>query len=197
MLKRVEAYLASLPKGLDSHPDCLVKASLQRTALEYLCPPPELVQALPPALASSLKGLATQSDPWFPQVHSVALSLAVADHRNLDGPAWTAFVREGNRRVFNGFGMRLLFAVATPSQLVFAGRVKWNTLRKGTRLEAEATSPHGARVRLHMPQRLFPVDYLPVIEAGFLCMLEMSRAERPRITRGPVTDTLVTFDASW
>lgn len=197
MLKRLDAYLATLPKGLDSFPDCQVKASLQRTAMEYLCPSPELIQALPPALAASVKAAPTQADPWFSQVHSVALSLAVADHRNLDGPAWTAFVRDGNRKIFNGFAMRVLLAVASPSQLVLAGRVKWNTLRRGTRLEAEASGPRSAAVKLHMPPRVFPVDYLPVIEAGFLAMLELSRAERPRITRGEVTDTLVTFDAGW
>ena len=95
----VRAYLERLPFGIDSHPECEVKASVLRDALASRAldsdldalpaPVRELVRSLPPVSA------------WIREVHALVAMLAIRDRYFAPGPAgleeYEVWTRQRNR----------------------------------------------------------------------------------------------------
>ena len=65
----LEEYIAGLPDGLASHPQCQAKASLYRSLIDTKGLEPDDVDALPPDLRSLVIHPVPISS-WIPEVHS-------------------------------------------------------------------------------------------------------------------------------
>ena len=158
---RLSAYLASLPKEWDSYPDCVVKAATYRQMLDALAPPLR-ADELPEPIVDYVAHPRPVSS-YVPEVHNIALYLAVRDLRFKTDAAWLDWI-EG---IFDAFYAsplyRVLFFVATPSMLLKGGAKRWAQFRKGTKLERASELESDKHLsRLVYPPQLFPK---PVCEA--------------------------------
>ncbi len=178
-LIRLERYLAGLPDGLDGHPAAQAKGSLVRNTLEGQ-PIAEIAPFLPPRL----RPLATEppmAGEWIPEVHFVALFLAVTDIRGMDDVEISSWARERNRVLFRSPAYRLLMSVSSPATLVRSAALRWGNWHKGSRLEVEGVGDDGVRFLLRFPDGLFDAVMVRVFSEAFSAALEMASTPTPEI----------------
>lgn len=195
ILGRVERYLAGLPAGLDSFPECMAKGALVRNLLER-----EVVHVLLPKLPEPLRALA--EDPpigseWIPEVHFGSLLLAVADARGLDDDGLLAWTRDRNRSLFRSPAYRILMSVASPAHLLRFAGARWGNWHRGSTLEVEGIADEGVRAALRFPPTLFDGALAAVYGEAFTAALEMARASAPRVQVVTEEPGLVRYLASW
>lgn len=141
---RLSGYLGTLPRGLDSHPECRMHGGALRLALGRYPLAHDVAHHV--ELARSLDVLARvdPEDPWLPEAASRTLLAAIYDlhvrEREVWDEFWFAAARSRFTRHFLGFtsGHRGASLAGTIARL-------WNDFHRGTRLEAELI---GDRVHL-------------------------------------------------
>jgi hypothetical protein len=177
--RRLDSYLSRLPGGLDAHPACRAKGSLVRNLVDDVAA--QLVLAELPAPLRSLAEDPPVETEWVPEVHFVALLLALADHRALTDLQTLAWVRERNRLMFASPLYRMLIAVASPASLLRIGAGRWANFHRGSTLEVEGIADDGVRVVLRYPPGLFDRLLLRIFAESFGVALELSRGRDPRV----------------
>ena len=115
-LERMERYLAGLPAGLDSFPDCLAKGSVLRSTLAQQ-PIEELASRLPESLRLLVTDPPVDSE-WMSETRFVAIYHAVADLRGFTDADILMWARERNRALFRNPAYRILMAVSSPGTLI-------------------------------------------------------------------------------
>ncbi len=178
-LDRVEQYLSALPAGLDSFPEARAKGSLVRNALEG-GPVEELVARLPPPLRRLASDLPMAGE-WIPEVHFVALFLALTDVRSMTEAQIYAWTRERNRAMFSSATYRILMAVASPGALLRFAGLRWSNWHRGSRLDVDGIADEGVRFGLTFPAGLFGPVMLRVFAAAFAAALDVARAPAPEV----------------
>lgn len=176
----MERYLAGLPAGLDSFPECLAKGSVLRSTL--LQQPIEELAARVPA---PLKALVTDppvDSEWISEARFVALYHAVADVRGYSDAEVLAWARERNRALFRNPAYRILMAVSSPGTLIRGAAMRWSNWHRGTSLEIEGIQDEGVRALLRFPEGLFDTTMLRVFGEAFAAGLELARAPSPSTT---------------
>ncbi|NUP06204.1 MAG: hypothetical protein HOW73_09115 [Polyangiaceae bacterium] len=128
----MDAYLARLPVGLASYPDCAIKGSILRTVLERK-PPSRLLSALPPEL-HGLVETPPASSAWVPEVHFRALQRVIIDEHFDDDEAWLSWSYETQKELYTSPLYRALFLPLTPPIVVRLGRTLWQRFRRGSTL---------------------------------------------------------------
>ena len=109
----MERYLAGLPAGLDSFPECLAKGSVLRSTLVQ-----QPVERLATRLPASLRPLVTDppvDSEWMSEVKFVAIYHAVSDLQGLSDDEVLSWARERNRALFRNPAYRILMAVSSPA----------------------------------------------------------------------------------
>ncbi|MEM6293543.1 MAG: hypothetical protein AAGA54_19880 [Myxococcota bacterium] len=157
--ERLRAYLAQLPAGLDSFPECQAKASVHRRVLAYSKAPllglPEPLQTLvddpPPA------------NTWIPQCQALALIVAAVEAQQVDGPAENAWIQAAAGHVFNSPMYRILMWAATPRLLFKGAHLRWSAFFRGSTLSATVDGS-SAEIVLDCPHQLFTVDLARIFE---------------------------------
>lgn len=131
-LPQLETYLASLPRGVDSHPQCVQKASVSREFLRFL-PTGGLSGQLPEQLEDLLaRRLAASA--WVPEAHASALLLAIHDlHFPGDEAGFVARSYVANKELLTGPLYRVLMLVASPSYLAKNAESRWNAFTGASR----------------------------------------------------------------
>jgi len=150
---RLSEYLAGLPAGLDSYPDCLAKGSISRLALqgyEWL----DLYKELPAPLAAGLQDRPLPS-AWLPEVHSVALHLAVADGEAMDDRQVMKWSRVANTRLAESTMYQIVAKVASPSVLLRTAALSWRLLHRGVVLRIDDTGRGHAAATISHPAWLW------------------------------------------
>ncbi len=148
-------YLARLPEGLDSYPHCVAKAALLRDILGSRPLDPE-GDDVPDALRSLVASPPPVSS-WIPEVHFVAVSLAIYG-RHFGGDDVQGFedwVCARNSTLFRKPLYRVLIALMSPERLLVGASKRWTAFHRGTTLTLLQHTPEHALVRLEFPAHLF------------------------------------------
>jgi serine/threonine protein kinase len=174
--KRLSSYLGTLPRGLDSHPQCSMHGSALRLALARH--PLAETDELPDQVRASLADLARADpeNPWLGEVPARVVLAAIFDLRVRSLRAWDelwfAIARARFTRQFMGF--------ATPrdgSSLAASLARLWNDFHRGTTLELHP-SEGGLSLHLSYPSDLLDplahTEALQLVRAG----LELSGRTR-------------------
>lgn len=173
----VASYLAKLPAGICSYPECSVKASVYRDALEsrplsrvdLLLLPPEVVELVerPPPVTV-----------WVPEVVSTVILVAILDRHFPTGrPGLEAFrdwTYDRNRRLLTRPLYRALFLLLNPERLLRNVGKRWDAFRRGTRLELLANGPGWAELVVRHPPNLFNESTLYGLSGAFRAAAEAS-----------------------
>jgi hypothetical protein len=192
----VDRYLATLPNGLASYPECCVKASVLRNTLgsKPLGPDVELPLALrrlvdhPPPLTE-----------WIPEVHFNAVSLAIREvhfnPRSLDD--YLAWTFEQNRKLLSTPLYRVLFLLLTPERLLSGMQNRWSAFRRGTELQIVSRAAGRVELRLRHPAFLYPALSSQGMSAAFQAAMEHAGAKQARVEVASPGSTETTFLATW
>jgi hypothetical protein len=192
----VDKYLATLPSGVASYPECCVKASVLRNTLgsRPLGAEVELPLTLrrlvehPPALTE-----------WIPEVHFNAITLAIREvhfnPRNLDDyRAWTF---EQNRKLLSAPLYRVLFLLLTPDRLLSGMQNRWSAFRRGTDLQIVSRAPGWVELRLRHPAYLYPALSSVGMSVAFQAAMEHAGGKQPCVDVVSPSSTETMFMATW
>jgi serine/threonine protein kinase len=158
---RLSGYLGTLPRGLDSHPECRMHGGALRLALGRYPLPLDIAHHVELERSLDVLARADPEDPWLPEAASRTLLAAIYDLHIRERAAWDEFwfatARSRFTRLFLGFtsGHRGASLAGTIARL-------WNDFHRGTRLEVEL---HDDRVHLHLTHPLGLLDDLAYAEA--------------------------------
>lgn len=175
----LDAYLASLPSGLDgSFTDCQAKGSLLRESL--VLRPLRAETALPPSLAQYIARPPLAS-AWVPETHYVALSLATADQYAMDRAGFIAFWREVMLALTDKT-YAVLLGLAHPETLLRGTSARWAQFHTGSTLTAQRNGPHfevEMRFRKGILPELIVDGYVGVVQG----LVDRSRLPQARAER--------------
>jgi hypothetical protein len=190
-------YLARLPDGLDSHPHCVAKAALLRDVLgsraldpdgDHLPDPLRSLVATPPPVSS-----------WIPEVHFVAISLAIygrhfADH---DLQAFEEWVCARNMALFSKPLYRVLIALMSPERLLVGASKRWTAFHRGTTLTLLEHTPEYALVRLDFPPHLFERVLMHGFAASMRAAAQVAGGRNVRSGLDTATPTRAEYWVRW
>jgi len=196
------AYLARLPHGTASYPECMVRASVfdpWRTDL----PPLDLrvaSEVLSPAFAAYLRS--GPSDDWIPEVWaSVLLELWFVHVCERDERQCRARLRQGNLELFEGPLYRTVMRVLSPSLVLMGMARTWGLTRRGTSAKAtmgsRSASPRTADITLAHPSWIFSERQLTGFEEGFMATGDMLKVADHRVLRPSTSENETTFRLEW
>jgi hypothetical protein len=191
----VDAYLASLPRGVASYPECQHKGEPLDVWLRQ-SPIRDLARLVPPQVAVLLD----RNRPipnWVPDVHAHVLYLAMRQVHFADDAAFLAHARAVNRVVLETPASRLLFWAASPRGMMRAAGVRWGNLHQGSTLEVRAARDHSVDATLSFPRNLYPELILRANATGFALVLENAGARDVEMQLRTVTPTHGFFTGRW
>ncbi len=195
-LPSVDSYLARLPLGVDSHPECQVKASLVHNAMGSLRIGPEF--KLPQAVRKLLDTPPPVS-VWVPEVHFNIAMLAILDAhfgpRNLSG--YQEWIYEQNRKLFRTPLYRAVFLVMSPERLLHGLEKRWESFRRGSMLRQVRLAEREVELRLTSPEHL----YVPLLVQGMReavrAGIDSAGALRSQVTGEIVSPTEIVYRLTW
>jgi hypothetical protein len=191
----VETYLASLPRGLASYPECMFKGDSLGAWLRQT-PTRDVARLLPPHVAALLdrdRPIPT----WVPEVHANVLYLAIRDAHFADEAAYLSHARESNRAVLDTPANRLVFWAASPRGILRSAGLRWGSLHRGSALEVRSARDSSADIGLSFPRGLYPELVLRATALGIAVALENTGARDVEVPLRVVEPTRAIFAARW
>jgi hypothetical protein len=194
-LERMERYVAGLPAGLDSFPECMVKGSVLRSTLLQQ-PIDQIIDRLPQPLRALVTDPPVDSE-WMSEVRFVAIYHAVADVRGYSDADIHVWSRDRNRALFRNPAYRILMAVSSPATLLRGAAMRWSNWHRGSALEVEGILDVGVRAVLRFPPGLFDELMLKSFGEAFVAGLELAKAKSPASTVELVEPGLARYLVNW
>ncbi len=154
MFPSQQAYLATLPSGLDSFPAHRAKASLVRTALSLYTFSDEQRDALPGRLRQMVEEPPT-SNRWVFEVEYTALCLGPCDAHRWSDPEFSRFWYDLTKALMANALYAGLLGFLTPKLLLRTAALRWASFHKGVELSTRA-APGGLYLELGFPEGLIP-----------------------------------------
>ena len=180
---RLDAYLANLPHGIDSHPDHVAKGS---TFLGALADKPVLVEdgELPEALTRLLHE-PPLPNAWVPEAHVVSVFKLIGDaHFRADGDDMAGFrswVFEQNRRLLSSPLYKVLFLFVQPSSIFYGIEKRWGAFHNGTTLDLVERLPESATIAIGFAPHLFDTEGIYAHGEGLRAAAAAAGAKEPTV----------------
>lgn len=196
MLPSVAAYLDLLPAGAASYPECSIKASLLRNAIESRPLGPEV------PLPKELRALVEHPPPvtgWMPEVLFNALMIAIREVHfapgDLDG--FLAWVYAQNQKLLSTPLYRVLFSVVSPDRLLVGMEKRWSSFRRGTEAHIVRLGPRDVELVVRAPPNLYAVQSVQGMAAALRATITCAGAKDARVDGVLKTSTEVVYRMRW
>lgn len=124
-------YLARLPDGIRSYPDCQAKGSVLRSVLDTA--PFTLSTAGLPSEAVELMATPPLPSEWMSEVALNVLLMAYQER--VPREQYLRWCYDRNRALLNTSLYRVLFLVVSPERLYVGMSQRWAAFRRGTKLQ--------------------------------------------------------------
>jgi len=196
-LPHLERYLAELPDGWASFPDCVAKATLLQQTQALL--PEGLDDAVPERIA---RRLAEEAPPtaWVPEVEHIAFVLAIADLREHAGRSreslW-AELSEENRKLMARREYRSLLQTGAPERMFRQLEQGWHRFHRGTEFACTEATVASARLELRFPPTLLPELALRMRVASIHGVLAACEVESLDVDYELVQPGLARYHIAW
>lgn len=177
-LPHAAAYVASLPHGLDSFPECRVRTVVNQFIAERH---PEVFRH--PGIPASFRTLAAERArrlDWVPEVVGITARLLVRDIVHRSDTEYYAWMYDLASEVFSRPFYRTLWYVMSPTLVLTGASKRWNTLREGTTLTA-TNHARGGELTLRYPPGMYLRMSLLGFSEAFRASLVASRAKHPEV----------------
>jgi len=176
---RTRQYVDSLPRGLESYPECRVKASMACALLDD--PPPALSLSKLPAPLRALVEPAPLASAWLPEAQSIALMIAVRELAFSDDAGYLQWAHEVLGDLFSGPLYRMIFALMSPDRLARGGSKRWQAMHQGTSRELVDLGANGHLGRICYPRNLYCRLFIELNVQAFSAVYSLSRARDPAV----------------
>jgi hypothetical protein len=192
------AYLSSLPKGLDSFPECRVRVLVfEHIGRQY----PELARDAPPGPLTDLLAGSLDSSSWVPEVVGQVANLMVRDACVPSDAAYCDWTYEMSLLSFGKPLLRQLMRLMSPALLVLGAAKRWSALHAGTDLGTSGVRNVGDRSevvgQLRFPRGLFPDLFLIGLCPAFRAALSLARGRDIRVELGARSEVSAEYVVSW
>ena len=177
----LDAYVAQLPHGWDSYPECTARAAIYRHLLDTSPLPPEAVSQLPPPLAAYVTDPRPVSD-WIPEVFSQGILLAILDWHAMDSATSFKWLYRMNKDMLGGRLYQILMSVASPELLMKGTSYRWGALRRGSTFATSPGSGHTYLGKLTFPPHLFAELGVLAFLPAFQAVLDLSHAKDAKVS---------------
>lgn len=194
-LNFVEDYLAAIPGGIDSYPECLHRGEPLAQWIEH-SPTAGLPERLP-APAAALLRRDRRIPNWVPEVHATVIYLAIRELHFRDDAAFLEHARLCNRAVLETPANRLLLWAASPRAILRGTSLRWGSLHRGSTLEARTPDERSAVLTLTFPRGLLPEIVLRGNGAGIGVALEGAGARDVEVDLHVMEPSRAVFHARW
>ncbi len=194
-LPRLERYLASLPDGWASFPECMAKATLVHGALAMV---PERVRSRLPAPLLARTAEPPLPTAWAPEVEMIAMVHAAVDLRGPGGEAalWDE-IAQANVALFQRREYQPLLRAGDPGRAIEHVSRSWHLFHRGTTFEALESAP-GRAVLVHAyPPPLFPAVALRLRRASLEGVLLACGAQRTAVAQEALEPGRTRYVATW
>jgi hypothetical protein len=178
-MTRIERYLASLPAGFASHPQCQHKFA---TIRDFIVGTPLLERrdVLPPHLARMVANPPPVT-AWVSEVEANCIFLGVREACFRTDDEYYLFSAERSHQLMSRPMYRLMFALISPRRVVKGAAWKWTQFHRGTSLTGTLDDDEkGGRLELRFPEGLMS----PIAAGGYAGAL---RAAFTMSTSSPVS----------
>jgi uncharacterized protein (TIGR02265 family) len=194
-LELTRAYVADLPHGLASYPECRSKASIWKNILRWTD-----TDALSGRVPPDLTVFAAESlldAEWMSAAQSFAAHLALRDTLFSTDAALAEHFRMLDRKLLSGRLYRMLFALTSPERVVHAADQRFRAMFAGITLEARLVRPAGVEVSLRYPPRLLPPLVGTLYLVAFEVAVELAGASGVKSRVLEHGDTSARYELSW
>lgn len=195
MTPRLDAYLASLPEGLDSFPDCRSKGSLFRASLKHR---PLESENLPEDLPAPLRELIEQpptASAWRLSVEYFALSLLIADLRGMSDGEFGRFWYDVMKDVATGKLYSVMLRFITPARVLKITASGWGRFHQGWSMHS-LRRPSGIELSLEHPAGLLPELCVRAYAQVWQAVIDCSAKPEALARLVSVDDTRATYRCS-
>ncbi len=191
-------YIAGLPEGLWSYPECLVRTEVHEPVRQDF---PQLAELedLPLRLTEFLSG-EYQAD-WMGEVIGGALSMLVRDVIFNDDATLYRWRYDEMTKLFKKPVYRVLMFLMSPGAILKSATRKWSAFHMGSKLTPGEGTTQGNRITsastLDFPAGLFNQTYATLVATTYQAGLDCSRARDAKVVVTGLSATQSVFEASW
>ncbi len=191
---RVEAYLGSIPGGLDGHPEAQVKFSVVDGWLDGY--DPLQLRGLLPAPVQAYVGHRVPVTRWIPEVHAHVVYLALRDQYFATDADFIAESFSRNRALFQRPIYRVLLRMLSAIRIGQGAALMHAQLHRGTSLDVSPTDDRWT-VTLRHPAHLIPELIGHCYGTSFRAVLEMKGATSIEVSTIVSTPTEHTYSIAF
>ncbi len=191
----LDAYLASLPQGLETSPEMQQKGSVVQSFLEGV-PIHTHLSALPPAIAELVKHPPLPS-AWISEVKAFALFLACADLCFPSPEAYVEFAYRANKKMIEGPLYSMLFRMLGVKRIVKVVAGRWDQFHRGTSLTVVHFEGNEGRLRLDSPLHATPLLIAQCHGTAMRAVMEIVGAKNVSVTCTQASPTVFDFVCRW
>ena len=195
-LLRMERYVQSLPRALDSYGGYTQKAVLIQQWIETFPEIGKVAHLLPPALAALVRNPPPVS-AWIPEAHGTAIMLVAGDAAKLDEEAFVEAMHGMNVRMLSGRLYSMIMKMATPKTILRFADTRWETFHRGVKLRTDIAPGNGCTFSMIYPTNLFPELLVKAYSGVFRAVLEASGGQQVRFTVSSFSSTMASLDGTW
>lgn len=194
-LPTVFEYLAALPRAEASHPECCVKASLIRNAIEAKPLGAEI--ELPPGVRALVDAPPPVS-VWVPEVHFNVVMHAIRDaHFGGRRDEFLSWVYTQNRQLLSTTLYRAIFLVLSPERLLVNMEKRWASLRCGTTLSHRRLAAKDLALEVRTPAHLYSTPVAEGMATAIRAAIDSAGAQRSSVEPRIVSPNEVQFRVQW
>ena len=168
------AYLSALPDGLDSYPDCQIKAVFLPSVLEdYPLRSVSVIDRLPAVLADWVRS-PPPSSAWLPQVHFRCILRAILDqYFKGDEAAMVAWSYGAQKKLLGGPLYRVMFALLSPERVAQLAPQRWGHFHRGLSMHVDI-HPRQVEGTLRYPPNIYRRFDHELSLAGIRAVIELA-----------------------
>ncbi|MEM6996418.1 MAG: hypothetical protein AAF721_38290 [Myxococcota bacterium] len=192
----MNAFIAGLPDGLASHPQCSAKATLYRTLSETMPLQPDELAAMPAPLRELIERPAPVSS-WIPEVYSHAIMLSIYDRRFTNLASFADHAYKHQRRLFEGPLYAVAFRIITPALVVKTSALRWRMFHRGMKFIPNELSPGHGQVRLEYPHGVYEAVLRRALCEALRAALDMTNGGGNTVLELEASRTHAVLDVHW
>ena len=195
---RLDRYLASLPRGLSSHPDAVMKGDIfdyMRTSFPGMLDGIEVPAPVARLFADQIDG------PWVPEVVGNALYLVCREVKFRDDASFLAWSFDAAADLFKTPLYRVLMMVLSPTLVVMGAAKRWSAFHQGSTLTATPAQKADDRLVVHgslkYPAGLFDPLILELLGKGFEAAVSGAGGKDAKSITRPLSEGETQYELTW
>ena len=188
------AYVAGLPRGLDSYPNCRVRTAVTQLVIEQF-PQAFSHAGVDAAFAERLRAAVAQGE-WMPEALGTAARILTRETVFASDDDFNEWSFKISSELFARPFYRVLMYVISPSLVMLGAQRRWSAFREGTTLAAKSQAK-GGEIVLTFPAHLYTRLVLGGFGQAFRASLIAARARAVKVELDDAQPERARWSVAW